>query len=580
MTERHRNNPRCAIYTRKSSEEGLEQEFNSLEAQREACAAYIKSQTHEGWRTIPERFDDGGFSGGTLERPALQALLELVRDKQVDVIVIYKIDRLTRSLMDFANLAELFDKESVSFVSVTQQFNTTTSMGRLMLNVLLSFAQFEREITGERIRDKIAASKKKGIWMGGAVPVGYSVKDRQLVINKEEARTVRALFQLYLKHGTVRKVWAEAGRLGLKTKVRTKADGRVVGGMQFFPGHIYTVLKCPIYVGEIPHKGESYPGAHRPIIDRATWEGVQSLMAQNRRERHAYAQARLRSPLAGLLFDASGTRFTPTHTVKKNGQRYRYYVDQALTKGIAAATADLPRIPALEIEQIVRTGFIAFLRDTPRVLEALPDDPRGAVAERALKQAKNLCDELEAATPSTWMPFVRPALERVIIETSAVRMRIAPAGLRTALGMANEPQAAAMTDVRGHDRKPIYEYVILGQIRLRGGMKTIMWNVNSGLRESPDKILIKSISRALAWADMLKSGKANSIRTIANGEALTESYVIRVMRLAFLAPQIVDDILDGKSSLRLADWLQVGQLISPIWATQMRRLRAPKPWKV
>jgi len=229
MTGRHRKTLRCAVYTRKSSDEGLEQEFNSLEAQREACEAYIRSQAHEGWRLLPDRFDDGGFSGGNLERPALRNLMDLVRDGRVDVIVIYKIDRLTRSLMDFAKLAELFDKEGVSFVSVTQQFNTTTSMGRLMLNVLLSFAQFEREITGERIRDKIAASKKKGMWMGGTVPIGYDVKDRQLVVNPAEAETVRILFRLYMEHGTVKKVWAEARRLGLKTKVRPKSDGRIVG---------------------------------------------------------------------------------------------------------------------------------------------------------------------------------------------------------------------------------------------------------------------------------------------------------------------------------------------------------------
>jgi DNA invertase Pin-like site-specific DNA recombinase len=289
MTERPRKSLRCAVYTRKSSDEGLEQEFNSLEAQREACEAYIRSQAHEGWRLIPDRFDDGGFSGGSLERPALKTLLDLVREQRVDVIVIYKIDRLTRSLMDFAKLAELFDKEGISFVSVTQQFNTTTSMGRLMLNVLLSFAQFEREITGERIRDKIAASKKKGIWMGGTVPVGYDVKERQLVVNETEAETVRTLFRLYLKHGTVKKVWDEAGRLGLKTKPRPKSDGRILGGKRFFPGHIYTALNCPIYVGRIPHKGESYQGTHEPIIGQEIWDAVQARMAQNRRERHAYA---------------------------------------------------------------------------------------------------------------------------------------------------------------------------------------------------------------------------------------------------------------------------------------------------
>lgn len=570
MTERHRKTLHCAIYTRKSSDEGLEQEFNSLEAQREACEAYIRSQSHEGWRLIPERFDDGGFSGGTLERPALQTLLESVREKRVDVIVIYKIDRLTRSLMDFAKLAELFDKEGVSFVSVTQQFNTTTSMGRLMLNVLLSFAQFEREITGERIRDKIAASKKKGMWMGGTVPIGYNVMDRQLVINPAEAETVRTLFQLYLKHRTVKKVWSEAGRLGLKTKVRPKSDGRIIGGGRFFPGHIYAVLKCPIYVGKIPHKGESYPGTHEPIIEPETWHAVQQRMAENRRERHAYAQARIRSPLAGLLFDAKGTRFTPTHAVKKNGLRYRYYVDQALTKGIAPATADLPRIPALEIEQLVRKGLIAFLGDAPKLLEALCDEFAGVTAECALKQAKNLCQELEAATPSTWMPFVRPALQRVVVEDGAIRLHIVPEGLRLVLERPSEVPPATKVHADDREVRRVYQHVIPAQVRVRGGvMKLVVRNANNELSNVPDAALVKTIARAHAWAEMLKSGKAHSVRNIADREFLTESYVTRVLRLAFLAPAIVEDILEGRCAPSLAHWLRIGEGISPIWAKQV-----------
>ncbi len=265
---------RCAIYTRKSSEEGLEQAFNSLDAQREACAAYVKSQAHEGWRLIPERYDDGGQSGGTLERPGLQRLLAAVEARQLDVIVVYKIDRLTRALVDFAKLAELFEAHGVSFVAVTQQFNTTSSMGRLTLNVLLSFAQFEREVAGERIRDKIAASKRKGMWMGGVVPLGYEAGDRTLVINPAEAETVRTLFRLYLELGNVRRLQAEAARLGLTTKARREADGQPRSGRPLSRGHLYTILRNPLYAVQIAHKGQRHPGRHPALIQPETWEAA------------------------------------------------------------------------------------------------------------------------------------------------------------------------------------------------------------------------------------------------------------------------------------------------------------------
>ncbi len=266
---------RCAIYTRKSTDEGLDQAFNSLDAQREACEAYIASQAGEGWRLIRTRYDDGAYSGGTMDRPALQNLLADIGTGKVDTIVVYKVDRLTRSLADFARIVELFDTNNVSFVSITQQFNTTTSMGRLTLNMLLSFAQFEREVTGERIRDKIAASKRKGMWMGGVVPLGYDVVDRKLIVNAAEAETVRALFRLYLQHGSVRLVKNEADRRGLRTKRRRPQNGARRGGEPFTPGHIYKLLANPIYIGKIVHKGERHDGEHSAIIDRETWDSVQ-----------------------------------------------------------------------------------------------------------------------------------------------------------------------------------------------------------------------------------------------------------------------------------------------------------------
>src|SRR5246500_2529615 len=270
---------RCAIYTRKSSEEGLEQDFNSLHAQREACEAFVRSQTGEGWRLSKTHYDDGGLSGGTMERAALQRLLEDIKNGLVDVVVVYKVDRLTRSLADFAKMVEIFDASGVSFVAVTQQFNTTTSMGRLTLNVLLSFAQFEREVTGERIRDKIAASKRKGIWMGGTVPLGYDVDDKRLVINQAEATTVRRIFTRYCELGSVRLLKEELDRLGVRSKIRVSKDGVESGGQAFSRGALYALLRNPIYVGETRHKGVCHPGQHAPIVNRAMWDKVAQLLS-------------------------------------------------------------------------------------------------------------------------------------------------------------------------------------------------------------------------------------------------------------------------------------------------------------
>src|SRR5690349_17285629 len=315
----------CAIYTRKSSEEGLEQEFNSLAAQREACEAYIRSQQHEGWVLARTHYDDGGFSGGNMERPALRRLLADIRGGRIDIIVVYKVDRLTRSLADFARLVEIFDAQGVSFVSVTQQFNTTSSMGRLTLNVLLSFAQFEREVTGERILDKIAASKKKGMWMGGNVPLGYDASERTLVVNAAEAETVRCIFALYRELGCVRRAKQEADRLGLSTKRSTTAGGIERGGRPFSRGHLYHLLSNPIYIGEIAHKGQLYPGQHPALIDAYTWAAVRDQLGANARDHRRKARATEPSLLAGVLVDARGERLTASHAVKE-GRRYRYYV--------------------------------------------------------------------------------------------------------------------------------------------------------------------------------------------------------------------------------------------------------------
>src|SRR5215475_1334507 len=350
---------RCAIYTRKSSEHNLDLAFNSLDAQREACEAYIKSQAHEGWRAIPGRYDDGAFSGTSLERPAMQQLLADVRGGQIDIVLVYKVDRLTRSLADFAKLIELFDGHGVSFVSVTQSFNTSSSMGRLTLNVLLSFAQFERELIGERVRDKIAASKRKGIWVGGPVPLGYAAVDKKIVVVAAEAEAVRTIFARYLELGSVRALAQDLDRRGIRSKPRRLSNGRTIGGGRFGVGALAHLLKNRFYIGEVVYRGEVHVGEQAPIVDRALFAAVQAKLAAQARAR----RCRLRgSPalLSGRLFDNRGNRMSPTHA-NKGGARYRYYVSQAVLQGKPPPSGLVSRVPAAEIEALVVAALRSHL---------------------------------------------------------------------------------------------------------------------------------------------------------------------------------------------------------------------------
>jgi site-specific DNA recombinase len=342
---------RCAIYTRVSTENGLEQEFNSLHAQREAGQAYTKSQAHEGWKLIRDHYDDGGFSGGSLDRPGLQKLLADIRERQIDIVVVYKVDRLTRSLTDFAKLVELFDAHGVAFVSVTQSFNTTTSMGRLTLNVLLSFAQFEREVTGERIRDKIAASKKKGLRVGGVVPLGYKVKDRKLLVNEEEAATVRLIFSRYLDLGSLSALQRDLREQGIVTRKRTLSSGRTIGARALTNGPLAHMLRNRMYLGEINHRDKSYRGEHAPIIDPSLFKAIQTKLTENRQERRRRRQSS-NALLIGKLFDDRGNPMTPTYAIKK-GVRYRYYVSCVLNQGRKEEAGSFPRVAAEAVERIV-----------------------------------------------------------------------------------------------------------------------------------------------------------------------------------------------------------------------------------
>jgi site-specific DNA recombinase len=411
---------RCAVYTRKSTEEGLEMEFNSLDAQREACEAYVASQKPEGWMLLPDRYDDGGFSGGTLERPALQRLIVDIGVGRVDVVVVYKIDRLSRSLMDFAKLVEVFDQNNVTFVSVTQSFNTTTSMGRLTLNILLSFAQFEREVIGERIRDKFAASRKKGMWMGGFVPLGYDVKDRKLVINKAEAATVRMIFERFVKIGSA----TELVRTLRAEDVRGK-QGKLVD-----KGYVYKLLNNRVYVGEAVHKGVAYPGEHQAIVDRALWDRAHTVLGESPRKRAANTRARIPALLKGLIFGSTGRAMTPAHT-RKGGKLYRYYVSTDVLKR-DAESCPVRRVPAAEIEAAVIDQLRGLLQApdiivrTWRAARQSMDDINEAEVREALNRLDPLWDEL---FPAEQARIVQLLVERVDVSSDGADIRLRTEGL-------------------------------------------------------------------------------------------------------------------------------------------------------
>ena len=539
---RHRPDIRCAIYTRKSSEEGLEQDFNSLHAQREACEAYIRSQAAEGWWILPEAFDDGGQSGGTLDRPALDALLDAVRRRRIDVIVIYKIDRLTRSLTDFARLAELFDEHGVSFVSVTQQFNTTTSMGRLMLNVLLSFAQFEREVTGERIRDKIAASKQKGMWMGGLPPLGYEVRDRSLVINEPDAETARLIFRLYLELGSVTRLEAELERRGIRTRIRTLSTGRQVGGRPIRKNILYRMLSNPLYIGRIRHKDQTYPGNHAAIIDTETWEAVQTLLATNTqgpRKRRMRGVHEI-GMLSGLLVDDKGTRFVLNHA-NKNGRRYRYYVENR-PQGNGSEKFDRPRrIPAKELDRVVRQGVRDLIDDPMRLIEMLGLATSDETA-LALSGAERLKQTRDQCFAETWQEAILPSIRHILFRSDGLTLQFDARALRAQLGLPSLSGDGEWAD--------IVEFRISVRIRNRGSqMKLIVDGSEKNREPEFDQTLIKAVARAHDWFEQLTTGEAKSINAIAKAEGVTRSYVTRMIRLAFVPPDTVEKILAGSPGI-------------------------------
>ena len=550
---------RCAIYTRKSSEEGLEQSFNSLDAQREACEAYVVSQRHEGWQLISTQYDDGGFSGGNMERPALKRLLEDIAAKRVDTVVVYKVDRLTRSLADFAKIVEQFDKQGISFVSVTQQFNTTTSMGRLTLNVLLSFAQFEREVTGERIRDKIAASKRKGMWMGGSVPVGYDLEDRHLVVNPAGAEHVREIYRLYLKLGCVSKLKEYLKQAGILSKKRISRAGRTSGGANYSRGALYLILHNRIYLGEITHKKASYPGQHAAIIDQEMWDKVQAQSLANLQAPRRRPRSTEQSLLIGLLYDERGNRFTPSHATKK-GRRYRYYVSQAVIKKRGEKQSGPVRIPASEVEGVVLSQLTLLLRSPQRLLDVLVDVD-GPPSD--IKAVTEVSREWDTASSEKVQCLFGSAVKRIVVHYDRIEIEISKAALRQAvLSVPDDPE---------HLNTNADEAVVIeaaAQLKRCGGEVRLVLPPDShgaNLHEVPS--LIRAISRAHDWLDRILRGQAVNQRSIAKQTGLDERYISRIIPLAFLAPDLTEAILEGRQAPGLSLDTCLGN-IPDDWAQQ------------
>jgi site-specific DNA recombinase len=435
---------RCAVYTRKSTEEGLDQEYNSIDAQRDAGHAYIASQRAEGWIPIADVCDDPAYSGGTMERPALQRLLADIEAGKVDTVVVYKIDRLTRSLTDFSRMIEVFERHGVSFVSVTQQFNTTTSMGRLMLNILLSFAQFEREVTGERIRDKIAASKRKGLWMGGIPPLGYDVENRRLIPNAKEAKTVRHIFQRFVKLGSSTRLVKELRLNGVTSKAWTTQEGRVREGKPIDKSLIYKILNNRVYLGEIRHRNQWYQGEHPPIVERSLWDAAQAILDQNPRVRGNTTRARVPFLLKGLLEGSDGRALTPWFTRKKNGRLYRYYLPVRENKEHAGASG-LPRLPAAELEAAVLEQLRRVLRSPAMVAgvteRAVRLDP--ALDEAQVTVAMTRLDSIwEQLFPAEQHRIVRLLIDKVIVSHNDLEVQFRSNGIEV-LALELQPEPAA-----------------------------------------------------------------------------------------------------------------------------------------
>lgn len=544
---------RCAVYTRKSSEEGLDQEFNSLDAQREACAAFIASQIGLGWKLVPEHYDDGGISGGTMDRPALKRLLADIAAKRVDVLVVYKIDRLTRSLGDFARIVEVFDGNGVSFVSVTQQFNTTTSMGRLTLNVLLSFAQFEREVTAERIRDKIAASKKKGIWMGGTVPLGYRVDNRKLLVKEPEATFVRGLFTRYLELRSVPALAAEMTRQAQDAEDVEASRPGWVFTRRVGKGMLYTLLSNPIYVGKLKHRDQVYDGEHAAIIDPDLFDQVQAALeeqAATPRGSIAHPDSHL---LTGLLFDDSGDRMSPTHA-RAHGKRYRYYISSRI-KSTRVVDNSAWRVPASRLDAFVLRAVTKFLDDRPRLVEAIRSHALSADVERYLSGTKELNQRLATSDATARSCLIKSMLAKVTLGRHSIALEISTDALINELHTSGTDHRSDID----HDEEQTFRTITFDvpiAINRRGvEMRLVVENDQGG--RTPDAALVDLIAKSHLYLRHLTSGPNVGVSDVARLLGVDRVDVGRILPLAFLAPRLTGQILNGdytgdQSARRLA----------------------------
>ncbi len=518
----------CAIYTRKSSEEGLEQDFNSLDAQREACAAFIASQKHEGWKAVPDSYDDGGFTGGNINRPALQRLMADIKAGKINTIVVYKIDRLTRSLADFAKMVEVFDQYKVSFVSVTQQFNTTTSMGRLTLNVLLSFAQFEREVTGERIRDKIAASKAKGMWMGGCPPLGYTAVEKKLYSEPAEAKTIRHIFLRYLQLGSVMQLRDELVRTGYTSRT----------GRRLSMGNLVSILTNPVYIGQVRHKDKVFAGQHEGVVDASIWAQVQALRNTSRVQHTHRVRAQERSLLAGKLFDAEGHPMSASHS-NKNNRRYRYYVSQGLLQDTLQNPETVCRIPAKELEWHVASQMQQVLGDDVLLLKILTT---ATLAQRNLAQA--MARQWAEMGGVQQHVLIRQILQKVTLMATTVEMSLGLESLALVLSQ-QEPEDSLTQET----------FTLSVPVRIQpvaGGATYILGPANQSPARLPDENLLQAVAKAHYWNHLLVTGQVASQNELIASHNLDPRHFRRMLPLAWLAPDVVRAILTGRQPEGLA----------------------------
>jgi DNA invertase Pin-like site-specific DNA recombinase len=552
---------RCAVYTRKSTEDGLEQEFNSLDAQYEACAAYAVSQRHEGWVILPDRYDDGGFSGGNMERPGLKRLMTDVSSGKVDIILLYKIDRLTRSLADFARIVDVLDKAGASFVSITQSFNTTTSMGRLTLNMLLSFAQFEREVIGERVRDKVAASKKRGMWMGGGVPTGYLVKDRKLIVNEPQAEVLRSIYRRYLEVGSVAELVDVLNRAGLRTEIRVSRRGNTSGGVPFSRGMLFHLLTNRVYRGMTVHKGQAYPGEHEPIVSQELWDEVQACIRERTQGHSRRLKAKEPSLLVGLVFDGEGRAMRPSHSVKGK-VRYRYY--ETRTELLDGSPAW--RVSAHDLERVVCERLPQLLGDQRALTSAVGRELDARETEKLLASSADVAGALSGRSTPRRLALLSQLAARIDLAADGLSIRIEPARLLAVLDAHVGDHAGAEPIVLTCAATRVWHG---RQLRL-----VIPGPVDESNFRYRDPNLIRLMGEVHEARELVLANADKTISAICRETGRCRVRLNRLLKLSCLAPNIVTAILEGRQPVGCADvtTLLLGTELPLDWAEQRTML--------